>query len=470
MKQPSQVTGKARLAGYCVNALIAAPAVADRPKYKLTNPARALGAAFVLAIVSLIATSAAHAEPFAYVTNLFDNVSVIDTASNTVTATVAVGSGPEGVAITPDGAFAYVTNGNSGTVSVIDTASNAVTATVTVVPVPLGVAITPDGAFAYVTNINSNIVWVIDTASNAVTTTVTVGRVPFGVAITPDGAFAYVTNFASNNVSVIDTASNAVIATVAVGGGPIDVAITPDGAFAYVVKSAFFGTVSVIDTASNAVTATVAVGSHPEGVAITPDGAFAYVTNRFSNNVSVIDTASNTVIATVAVGQSPHDVAITPDGAFAYVTNFHSNNVSVIDTASNAVTATVTVGNGPRDVAITPEPLAIEVRIDIKPGSNKNNINLRSKGNIAVAILSTGKFDATQVNWETVTFGPKEATEIHQRSHLKDVDKDGDLDFLLHFKIRETGIECGDKTATLTGETFNGEAFTGSDKITVKCH
>ena len=259
MKQPSQVTGKARLAGYCVNALIAAPAVADRPKYKLTNPARALGAAFVLAIVSLIATSAAHAEPFAYVTNLFDNVSVIDTASNTVTATVAVGSGPEGVAITPDGAFAYVTNGNSGT-------------------------------------------------------------------------------------------------------------------------------------------------------------------------------------------------------------------VSVIDTASNAVTATVTVGNGPRDVAITPEPLAIEVRIDIKPGSNKNNINLRSKGNIAVAILSTGKFDATQVNWETVTFGPKEATEIHQRSHLKDVDKDGDLDFLLHFKIRETGIECGDKTATLTGETFNGEAFTGSDKITVKCH
>jgi hypothetical protein len=110
------------------------------------------------------------------------------------------------------------------------------------------------------------------------------------------------------------------------------------------------------------------------------------------------------------------------------------------------------------------------VRIDIKPGSNKNPINLRSKGNIAVAILSTGKFDATQVNWETVTFGPDEATEIHQRSHLKDVDKDGDLDFLLHFNIRETGIECGDKTATLTGETFNGEAFTGSDKITVKCH
>ncbi len=43
----------------------------------------------------------------AYVTNIVSNdVSVIDLASNTVTATVTVGNGPTGVAITPDGAFA----------------------------------------------------------------------------------------------------------------------------------------------------------------------------------------------------------------------------------------------------------------------------------------------------------------------------------------------------------------------------
>ena len=46
---------------------------------------------FLLAIVSLVGTSAAHAEPFAYVTNAYsDNVSVIDTATNTVIATVPV--------------------------------------------------------------------------------------------------------------------------------------------------------------------------------------------------------------------------------------------------------------------------------------------------------------------------------------------------------------------------------------------
>ncbi len=52
--------------------------------------------------------------PFAYVTNFYSNtVLVIDTATNTVVATVAVGISLVGVAITPDGAFAYVTNHHS---------------------------------------------------------------------------------------------------------------------------------------------------------------------------------------------------------------------------------------------------------------------------------------------------------------------------------------------------------------------
>jgi YVTN family beta-propeller protein len=80
---------------------------------------------------------------------------------------------------------AYVTNLNSNSVSVIDTASNTVVATVGVGSVPYWVAITPDGTRAYVTNFGSNFVSVIDTASNTVVATVGVGSEPFGVAITP---------------------------------------------------------------------------------------------------------------------------------------------------------------------------------------------------------------------------------------------------------------------------------------------
>src|SRR2546427_1836784 len=78
--------------------------------------------------------------------------------------------------------LAYITNINDGTVSVIDTASNTVTATVSVGSFPNGVAVTPDGARVYVANIFGNSVSVIDTASNNVTTTVDGGASPIGVA------------------------------------------------------------------------------------------------------------------------------------------------------------------------------------------------------------------------------------------------------------------------------------------------
>ena len=268
----------------------------------------------------------------AYVTNYSsNNVSVIDTASNTVIATIPVDPGPWEVALTPDGRHAYVTNNGFNRVSVIDTASNVVTATIPVGDHPQGAVVTPDGLRAYVTNNVSNSVSVIDTASNTVTATIPVGVSPQAVAVTPDGRHAYVTNYSPDNVSVIDTASNTVTATIPVGLSPLAVAVTPDGRHAYVTN--YGNSVSVIDTASNTVTTTIPVGlgTAPGGVAVTPDGLRAYVTNNNSNSVSVIDTASNTVTTTIPVGASPEGVVVTPDGRRAYVVNSGSNSVSVID-------------------------------------------------------------------------------------------------------------------------------------------
>ncbi len=42
---------------------------------------------------------------------------------------------------------------------------------------------------------------------------------------------------------------------------------------------------------------------------------------------------------------------------------------------------------------------------------------------------------------------------------------DGDLDLFLHFNMQETGIQSGDTEASLTGETFDGQAITGNDAI-----
>jgi len=114
----------------------------------------------------------------------------------------------------------------------------------------------------------------------------------------------------------------------------------------------------------------------------------------------------------------------------------------------------------------------LEVVIDIKPGSFPNSINPDSKGVIPVAILTTDAavgedvtFDATTVDPETVLFGPDEAAPVHYA--LEDVDDDGDIDMILHFKTQETGITVGDTKATLTGETVDGRQFFGTDSVRI---
>jgi YVTN family beta-propeller protein len=126
-------------------------------------------------------------------------------------AAVTVGMNHSGVVITSDGAHAYVTNLASNSVSVIDTATNTVTATITSLSSPNGIALTPNDEYAYITNGGNNSVSIISTTMNTVNATVTVGINPYGVAITPNSEYAYVTNLISGTVSVINTATNLVL-------------------------------------------------------------------------------------------------------------------------------------------------------------------------------------------------------------------------------------------------------------------
>jgi YVTN family beta-propeller protein/beta propeller repeat protein len=286
-------------------------------------------------------------EAYAYITNYYsNNVSVIDTTTNSVKATVNVGTSPFGAAINPGGTKVYVTNYRSDTVSVIDTTTNNVTATVDVGSHPVGIAVSPDGSKVYVANELNQTVSVIDTATNNVAATITnVGMYPFGVAISPDGTKVYLTS--EDGVSVIDAVTNNVTAIVKAESNPIGIAVSPDGTRVYVTNYNS-NSVSIIDTAANNVLASVDVGSNPGGVAVSPDGTRVYVANEFNHTVSVIDTATNNVTATVAdVGSYPWGVAVSPDGTKVYVVN-EDGTVSVIDTATNDVIVTVSnVGSNP---------------------------------------------------------------------------------------------------------------------------
>ncbi|MEE8568320.1 MAG: hypothetical protein V3S81_06895, partial [Anaerolineales bacterium] len=116
-------------------------------------------------------------------------------------------------------------------------------------------------------------------------------------------------------------------------------------------------------------------------------------------------------------------------------------------------------------------PAVIPVEIDIKPGSDPNSINCNNEeGVIAVAILTTDTFDATTVDHTTVTF--EGATETHveketgePRRHEEDVDEDGDMDLVFHFRLGDTSLTCESTMGTLTGETYDGLPIEGSDSV-----
>jgi YVTN family beta-propeller protein len=135
-----------------------------------------------------------------------------------------VGSGPDDLAITPDGKTAYVASINSGTVTPIATATNTADP-----PIPLGfdtfaIAITPDGKTAYVAK-GDGTVTPIATATNTAGPPIPAG--PGVIAITPDGKTAYVANQISDTVTPIVTATNTVGPPITVGGSPVAIAITP---------------------------------------------------------------------------------------------------------------------------------------------------------------------------------------------------------------------------------------------------
>jgi hypothetical protein len=110
------------------------------------------------------------------------------------------------------------------------------------------------------------------------------------------------------------------------------------------------------------------------------------------------------------------------------------------------------------------------VSVDVRPRSDANRINPNSTKNINVAIFSNNGFDATTVDSDTVRFGATgiEAAPIHVA--LRDVNKDGHPDMVVRFQIQNTGISCGNTSATLTGQISGGASIIGSSPIrTVQC-
>ncbi len=282
-----------------------------------------------------------------FVTNPgINQVSIIDTTTNSVTGSIGLTGGPGsfGVAFNPSGTRAYVANEfGPAELFVIDTSTNTIITSVAVGAGTSGVAVNPAGTRVYTANGSSDTVSVVDTATNTVTNTIAVGSSPRSVTFNASGTRAYVGNVGSNTVSVIDTGTETVIATVPVTQGPFGIAVAPA-----LLPATFTVTPSAgANGAINPATAQTIASGATAAFTITPaPGYTASAGGTCGGTLAGNTYTTNAVTANCTVTASFSAIPI-PAGGFTLTSSsnpaiYRSSIVLTASATGNAPTGTVT--------------------------------------------------------------------------------------------------------------------------------
>jgi DNA-binding beta-propeller fold protein YncE len=282
--------------------------------------------------LALIASSIIVGEDEAHKAKPDNRLFVVDITARPpkLISTVQVGEQPSGLAISPDGAMALVTNraGKSVTVLSIKGATVTVTDTVAMDEIVTSAAFTPDGKRALISEYAAHRVTLLDIDRGVVKRTKvasTVGLWPYTVAVTPDGRLGLAGatgNQATSDgnidpIAVIDLAAKPprTVNFIATGDGIEGLVVSPRGDYAAATilqgsldapKGAWFahsvGSVALLRIAEGAVTlaARTDVGAFPEGVAFSPDGNWVYVGNFASRTISVLHLENGKLVDTHA--------------------------------------------------------------------------------------------------------------------------------------------------------------------------
>jgi len=223
---------------------------------------------------------------FAYVTvSSPAEVLQINLTSNTVVGTVTGFSSPSQIVITANGLTAYVLD--SPNVIPIDLATNTAQTAVTNLMDAQGLAVSPDSAFLYVSDTGTDSIQQYNiTGSNRLTPVFErpidyffiSSFTPTFLVISPNGNTLYVSSTGGAKAIGAIKISNPGVPSPSptylslIGGAPFAMAITPDNNTLYATLQSANNTIAVniMSPLAPTLTQTIAVGTTPAGLAITP--------------------------------------------------------------------------------------------------------------------------------------------------------------------------------------------------------
>lgn len=392
-----------------------------------------------------------------YVTNLnLDSITAINVANNHLTQIKGSSpglNGPLGIAITPDGRTAFVTNSLGDSITPVDLATNPPTleAHIRVGNGPAAIAVASSGEFAYVSNFNADSVTPVNlkTSPPRSLAPIPVGNGPWSIAISPNGRLVCVSNSEASTVSVINVATRAVT-TIQVGTNPQAIAISPNGTTAFVASGASVARIN-LSTSPPSAESPIALANGPLGVAITPDGSTAYTANS-NNTVTRIDlrTSPPSVRSSIPVASltQPDGITIAPNGETAYIANA-GNSVTPIDLETNPPTAEspIAVGSATFGIVVAPgqAPIA-HLRVTTAQAGKSTRFDASTSTLPGGSIV---RYDWKFGDGASATTMSPRSTHVYERSGT------------YHATVTETGSNGTSTATTFTGQTVsnNGSPY-----------
>lgn len=317
-----------------------------------------------------------------------------DGTALTVVKVVPVGvmpvdiDGPHNVTVAPDGSAWYVSIAHGtpyGSLWKLSAANDSLIGRAPVEMFPTTIALTPDGALAFVANSDFhgdhprvNVVTVVQTATMTPLTDVRACDMPHGVKVNHAGTRVYVSCMNSDEILEIDRQSLRIRRRHATGGGTGHEVIAPGGASGHGDCSPTFVSVSpddrrlyvacnhgnslqVLDAASLEMIKELPVGAGAYNVEPSSDGRWVLVTNKKAQSVSLIDAQTLTEVATIATTKPlPHGVAYSPDGRWAFISaesiGVDPGTVDVLDLTTRTRVASIAIPRQPTGITILPTP------------------------------------------------------------------------------------------------------------------
>jgi len=312
------------------------------------------------AICILAAAQTVSAAPFAYIANSgTNNISVIDTATNAITATVTLpdtNSNPYGITVGSSGQYVYVGLKNTKKIVAIDVSTNTVIRTIDFQPdVPGGLAVNAAETRLYVASNMSNTlsIWDISGPANREVDRKYLGTAepyqpmtnPEGVVLNSTGTKAYVANSSTDSIAEItlDEVNNvntvSSIINLGADAHPMGLAISLDGTKLYF--ASWYGHTGVVDLTASPKTVTTMPTSYGNlSVAVNPVSGNVYAPSFATDKLYAFNSAGTALagspFANVTAG--PFGSSVTPDGNKLFITmNYGADpnyDVKVYNTAS----------------------------------------------------------------------------------------------------------------------------------------